>query len=179
MNSGLLIIDVQKGFDALWWGARNNPTAEVNIASILAHFRERKGYIYHVKHNSLNPKSPLYPGKKGNAIKQIVAPIEGEPIFEKTVNSAFLGTKLEERLREDQRDTLVIVGLTTDQCVSTTARMAANLGFKVYVVADATATFNKVGYTGKLRSAKYMHESALDSLSDEFATIITTDVASS
>jgi nicotinamidase-related amidase len=101
-------------------------------------------------------------------------PHEGEPIFQKHVNSAFIGTELESTLRRNNVTDLVIVGLTTDHCVSTTTRMAGNLGFNVQVVADATATFERTSYDGKHYSAQDLHESALASLHGEFATIVQT-----
>jgi len=171
----LLIIDVQKGFDDPSWGKRNNFYAEDNIKKLLNAFREKKHLVYHVKHDSVNKQSPLYSSKSGNDIKDIVKPIGNEPVFTKNVNSAFIGTTLYETLKKDKVDTLVIVGLTTDHCVSTTARMAGNLGFNVYVVSDATATFDRNGFNKKHYSAKTMHEIALVSLQDEFATILDTE----
>lgn len=173
-NTALILIDVQKGFDEPQWGKRNNPKAEENMAKLLNTWRKAKQPIFHIKNDSWEPNSPLRSEKPGNAIKDIVKPLEGEPLIIKTVNSAFIGTDLEKRLRKKGIESVVIVGLTTDHCVSTTARMAGNLGFKTYVVLDATATFERKGFNGKYYSAKKMHEMALVSLQNEFATIINT-----
>jgi nicotinamidase-related amidase len=102
-----------------------------------------------------------------------VKPINGEPIIQKNVNSAFIGTNLKRLLDEQKIKTLVIVGLTTDHCVSTTTRMAGNFGFDTFIVSDATATFNKTGVDGQHFSAELIHETALASLNGEFATVVT------
>lgn len=88
------------------------------------------------------------------------------------VNSGFIGTDLHEKLTADGINTLVIAGLTTDHCVSTTTRMAGNLGYNVYLISDATATFDKVGINGEKFEAELIHQTALASLNGEFATII-------
>ncbi|HUS14317.1 MAG TPA: cysteine hydrolase family protein [Chloroflexia bacterium] len=175
-GTALIVIDVQKGLDEPYWGVRNNPEAEQNIARLLAAWRRRSWPIYHLHHQSKNPQSPLRPNYPGNAIKDIVQPQPGEPVLQKQENSAFIGTDLEERLHAGNQTTVVLTGLVTDHCVSTTARMAANLGFHTIVVADATATFDRVSpLTGRHFSAEEIHEAELTSLSGEFARIVATE----
>ena len=96
-------------------------------------------------------------------------------LFQKHVNSAFIGTDLECQLREHGYETLVIVGLTTPHCVSTTTRMAGNLGFNVYLVADATAAFEMKGHDGKQYTAEEIHAVSLATLNAEFAAVIETE----
>jgi nicotinamidase-related amidase len=173
----LLLIDMQKAFDdhAYWGGGRNNPAAEANAAQLLTHWRAQGWPVIHIQHNSVLPTSIIRPGQIGNEFKEEVAPLAGEVVFTKTVNSAFIGTGLHAYLTEHQIRSLVIVGLTTDHCVSTTTRMAGNYGFATYLVADATATFDKIGFDGQRYPAEQVHQLALASLHDEFATVLTTD----
>lgn len=174
-KTALLVIDVQKGFDTEpeYWGSRNNVNAEANMAKLLARWRAANRPVIHVKHNSTSQKSPLRPDQLGNEFKDEVMPQADEPIFEKTVNSAFIGTNLEQHLHEQKIESLVVVGLTTDHCVSTSTRMAANLGFEVTLVSDGTATFER-NFNGKHVSAEEMHNIHLASLNDEFCTVKTT-----
>ncbi|HZF73174.1 MAG TPA: isochorismatase family protein, partial [Gemmatimonadaceae bacterium] len=87
------------------------------------------------------------------------------------VNSAFIGTDLESYLRAKGIQSLVVVGLTTAHCLSTSVRMAANLGFDVTVVADATATHARRAVDGTTYSPELIHNVELAALKDEFATI--------
>jgi len=175
-GAALVVIDVQKGFDEPYWGERNNPEAEENIARLLDSWRARGWAIYYIHHQSKNPNSPLRPNYVGNEIKEIVRPRPGEPVIQKRENSAFIGTDLEERLRAANQSTLVLTGLTTDHCVSTTARMAANLGFDTVVVSDATATFDRYSpITSRHFTGEEIHEAELTALSGEFAKVVETE----
>ena len=174
-NAVLLVIDVQKGFDRYNEEYhRNTPALEANIARLERAWRESGRPIIHVQHLSKLPDSPLRPGQPGSEIKDEVRPLPGEPVVQKSVNSAFIGTTLEADLRRQGRTTLVLTGMQTNMCVSTTARMAGNLGFTTYVVSDATATFDNVGPDGKLYGADLLHAVALADLHGEFATVVDT-----
>ena len=166
---------MQQGLDDPAWGQRNNPNAEANVSNLISFWRREKGPVIHVQHCSLEPGSPLEAKHPGWQFKPEAAPIEGEPIFKKTVNSAFIGTNLESHLRDNGFESVVIAGLTTDHCVSTSTRMAGNLGFNVTLVSDATATFDRIGHDGTGYSANEIHEVHLASLNDEFCVVRSTE----
>ena len=169
----LLLIDVQKGFDDPSWGIRNNMDAESKIELLLSAWRKHELPVIHVRHGSTEPNSVLRPEHPGYEFKSETQPLATEKQFSKSVNSAFIGTGLEQYLNERGYSALVIVGLTTDHCVSTTTRMAANLGFKVTLVSDATATFDRAGHDGTIYSADEMHRVNLASLNGEFCEVRT------
>jgi nicotinamidase-related amidase len=173
-SAALIVVDVQDGLADPGSGERNNPQAESNIARLLAAWRNSGRPVRHVVHDSVEPNSQLRPGRPGNAIQSAAAPAPAEPVYRKNVNSAFIGTTLESDLRKDGIDTLVIVGLTTNHCVSTTVRMAGNLGFTTFVVSDATAAFVRKALDGSLRPAEAVHAGALSDINEEFAMVVDT-----
>lgn len=175
MSTALIVIDVQQGFLEPSWGPRNNPYAEANIARLIAAWRRHGRPIHHIFHASRFPSGSFYRGKPGHQPQLDAMPAPGERIHRKEVNSGFIGTMLEHDLRAEGVSTLVVVGLTTNHCVSTTVRMAANLGFTTYVVEDATAAFDRLGLNGRVRPAADVHAAALSDLQEEFGTITDTE----
>ena len=173
----LLLIDVQQGFEDGSWAPRNNPEAERRIADALSAWREAGLPVIHVRHASPEPDGRFREGTPGFEFKPEAEPRPEEPVVTKSVNSGFIGTDLEERLRASGVETLAVAGLTTDHCVSTTVRMAANLGFETWVLGDAMATHDRVGPDGSRISAAVMHDTALASLHEEFAEVIETSEA--
>jgi nicotinamidase-related amidase len=172
----LLVLDVQKGFDDPFWGGRNNPYAEENILNLLTEWRKRGWEVIYSQHLSLLPNSPLnYKNKVGVEFKGIIRPLPHEVVFQKNVNSAFIGTKLESYLRDKQITSVIITGLSTQHCVSTTTRMSANLGFETFLVEDASAAFEITDHTGTTHSPEDVHMHEVAALHNEFATIVKTD----
>lgn len=171
----LLVVDVQKGFDTLNETLhRTTPALERNIARLLEAWRSQGRPVVFVQHLSRLVDSPLRPNQPGVEIKDEVRPLPAEPVVQKSVSSAFIGTSLEAQLRAAGRRALVITGMQTNMCVSTTARMAGNLGFDTYVVSDATATFDNTGPDGRHYPAQQLHDVALADLHGEFATVLDT-----
>jgi nicotinamidase-related amidase len=173
-NAALLVVDMQRGFHEPRWGARNNPQAEASVALLLQVWRDAAAPVLHVHHQSASATGAFRPGTPGIEPMASAMPLQEEAVYRKHVNCAFIGTRLEADLRRQRIHTLVVVGLTTNHCISTTVRTAGNLGFATYVVADATATFDRAGADGRLRSAQDVHNAALGDLQGEFAELVDT-----
>lgn len=174
MNQALIVIDVQEAFDDPRMGKRNNPGCEDNIRSLLKYWRENNWPIVLVRHDSINPGSPLAPGNPGNALKP---GIEGphDLFITKHTNSAFYGEpSLDAWLSKKGIKDVVICGITTDHCCSTTARMAENLGYDVTVVEDAMHTHDRTSPSGETIAADEVHRVNIASLSEEFARVVRT-----
>jgi nicotinamidase-related amidase len=170
----LVLIDFQRGFADARWGPRNNPGAEAAAARLLARWRAAGAPVFHIRHLSRDSSSPLAPGP-GAAPIPVLAEAAGETVIEKHVNSAFIGTDLEVQLRVTGIASLAIAGLTTPHCVSTTVRMAANLGYDVVVAHDACAAFaanaDASWRVASESDAHSVHCAALDHLHGEFARV--------
>jgi nicotinamidase-related amidase len=176
-SAALLIVDVQRAIDAEYHaveGPRNNPDAEQNIGRLLAAWRWDGRSIIHVRHDSTFPASAYRPGQDGNEFKDEVAPQAGETIIAKRTNSAFIGTNLESHLAASGIQTLVVAGVSTNNSVEATVRMAGNLGFQTYLVADACFTFARRDFHGRLRTADEVHSMSLANLDGEYCAVLDT-----
>ena len=173
-NPALLLVDIQKAFlEKDYPGLiRNNEHAEFICGKILKKWRTLDLPIIHVRHSSSNPESKLHKSRPGFEFNDYVTPLETEMVLTKEVNSAFIGTNLENILIKSHIDTLVIVGMTTNHCISTTVRMSGNLGFDTYLISDSTACYNTKGMDGEIIDCNTIYNSALASLQEEFATVI-------
>jgi nicotinamidase-related amidase len=177
-DAALMIIDVQKAIDAAYHaaqGPRNNPQAEQNIAALLMHWRRQAWPVIHIRHDSLEAHSAYRPGQAGNDFKAEALPLPGEIVIAKQTNSAFIGTGLERHLRAAGIESLVIAGVSTNNSVEATTRMAGNLGFQAWLVADACFTFARKDFDGRLRSAAEVHAMSLANLDGEYCTVTNTD----
>ncbi|WP_127794031.1 cysteine hydrolase family protein [Agromyces sp. LHK192] len=175
-NAALIVIDVQQGFDDPYWGDRDNPGAEANIAALVEAWTSSGRPIVLVRHDSRSAGSPLEAGTPGNAFKPVVADAPHELLVSKHVNSAFYGDPdLDGWLRGRGIDEVVVVGIQTNMCVETTARMGGNLGYRVVVPLDATHTFDLVGGDGhRLAAADLARATAVNLSGGGFAEVVDT-----
>jgi len=177
-DRALILIDWQIGFDVnetvenVWGGTRNNPQAEEKAAALLGVWRAKSAPIFHCRHHSQDPQSPLRLDKAGGAYKDALAPRGDEPDIVKRVNSCFIGTELQKQLDAQGIKKLLVAGLTTNHCVSTTVRMAGNLGFDVALAEDACATFDRTGADGAFYPAQLVHDLSLANIHEEFCKVV-------
>ena len=143
------------------------------MARLLAAWREAGRPIFHIRHDSTEPTSAYRPGQPGNAFKPVAVPLPGEPVIAKRVNSAFIGTDLEQHLRAAGTGMIVVAGVITNKSVEATVRMAGNLGFDTYLVEDACFTFARHVHAGRLRSAEEVHAMSLANMNGEYCTVVT------
>ncbi|MGY2053016.1 cysteine hydrolase family protein [Methylobacterium sp. JK268] len=176
-TSVLIPIDMQRAFDAPPWPGRWNREADRNGLRLLAAWRDAGLPIIHVRHDSAEPDSTLRPGRPGHRFRDGFEPRDGEPVVAKSVNSAFIGTDLDLRLRRLGATDLVVFGLTTDMCVSTSVRTGANLGWRIALVGDACDCLDLPDGAGGVIPAAQVHAVHCATLAYEFCRVIATEEA--
>ena len=181
-NAALVVVDVQKGFEQEFWGRRNNPEAEANIAALIDAWQGTGRPVVFVRHDSSQAGSPLAPGTEGNAFKEFVEERRGkgsgpELLVTKSVNSAFYGEPdLDAWLKGAGVRQFVVVGIQTNMCNETTARMGGNLGYDVLFALDAMHTFDLAGPFGWTQTAEELTRATAVSLhGGRFARVVTTE----
>ncbi|MFD4374131.1 cysteine hydrolase family protein [Streptomyces sp. NPDC058486] len=181
-NAALIVVDVQKGFESGVWGRRDNPGAEENMAALIDRWQETGRPVVFVRHDSVEEGSPLRPETEGNVFQDFVEERRGrgagpEVLVTKTVNSAFYGEPdLDAWLKGVGTGQVVIVGIQTNMCNETTARMGGNLGYDVLFALDAMHTFDLAGPFGWTRTAEELTRATAVSLhGGGFARVVTTE----
>lgn len=181
-NTALLVIDAQKGINDLqhWGGVngrRNNPGAEGHIQTLLEAFRSSGLTVVFTAHDSRQAVSPLKLGTPGGEFLEGIVPRPGELVIRKDINSGFVGTGLELEFRRRSITRVVTAGYFTNFCVESSVRMAGNMGYDSYLLPEACATCNRVGFDGVDYDPEVVHNLAVASLNGEFATALSVDDA--
>lgn len=176
-NTALILIDIQK--DYFQGGAKElqQPEAATKQAALLLEaFREAELPLFHIQH-AMPPErglSFLIEGTKGAEIHPLVAPKEGEAIVVKTYPNSFFNTDLHEQLQAKGITNLIICGMMTQMCVSTTARAAMELGYTSTIASDATASL-ALELEGELVPAEIVYRGNLAALNGSVSRVSKTD----
>ena len=142
MTKALIVIDVQESFRARpWWRAVSNPEIVTNVRRLVDAARASGDRVFWVLHTEPGSGGVFDPASEHVRLIEPLAPRDGEPVLTKTSRNAFTTTNLQQRLTEAGIRDLIVCGIQTEQCCETTARVAADLGYAVEFVTDATATF--------------------------------------
>ncbi len=173
MARAFLIVDIQRDY---FPGGRNplvEPDAAADAAArVLASFRQAGEPIVHLQHVwDADDAAFFKPGTPGVEIDPRVAPAEGEPLLQKAEPNGFLGTALEQTLRDRGVDQLVVAGMMSSMCVDATVRAAADLGFAVTVVHDACAALD-LAFAGNTIPGRSVHGAFMAALGSSYATLV-------
>ena len=176
---GLLIIDIQRDYFPGGAFPLVEPEAAAEAARrALDRFRAEGEPIVHVRHIWDAPDAPFFKkGTAGTEIHPLVAPEGDETLITKDEPNAFLGTDLEQRLRADGIDELVVAGMMSSMCVDASVRAGADLGFGMTVIHDGCAAPN-LEFGGTEVPGASVHAAFMAALGSGYATLASsTDVA--
>jgi nicotinamidase-related amidase len=153
----LIIIDAQEAGDGPHERAGDSGEVEANIGALAAAWRAEALPLAHVGRHMFVP---------------VIPPLDGEIVIVRNATSAFVGADLEARLDELGATTLVMCGTLASHALEASARHAADLGYQVFVVADACQAVDTADFKGRLWPAEDVWALALSRLKGETATIV-------
>ena len=154
-NMVLLVVDVQRAL--IEEHPYNACKVVENIKKLITAARENKIEVLYVRHDDGKGEELEY-GTEGWQIYAEVAPADGERIFDKRYNSAFLDTGLKEYLDNWQVDTIVLVGMQTEYCIDATVKVAFEYGYKLFIPEGTNTTFDNEYLTGDKLYCFYNHK---------------------
>jgi nicotinamidase-related amidase len=139
-QSALLVVDVQDSFKVgSRWNRRNNPGFEQNLDRLIRSYRAAGLPVIFILHN--DPDPGFRPGDPEVRLMDFLVREEGDPLLLKNTRNSFTSTNLQEILEAKGVRRLVVTGISTEQCCETTTRVAADFGYDVDFVTEATMTF--------------------------------------
>jgi nicotinamidase-related amidase len=175
MSRALIVIDVQESFRRRPdWADISDPDIAERVGRLVDATLAAGDAVIWVLHAEPGSDTVFDPANGHVRLIDGLKPQDGEPVLYKTAHNAFTTTNLAQRLTTDGIRELVVCGIRTEQCCETTARIAADLGYDVTFVTDATAT-QPITHpvTGKVLGVEEIKERTEFVLAGRFATIAT------
>lgn len=163
-STALILIDIQYFYFPGGDMELSEPEKAAEKAKqLLDFFREKKALVIHVRHEH-NPGGEIY---------KLVTPLESEKIISKKEVNSFLGTGLDDYLKQNHVKKLVLCGMQTHMCLEGATRAGHDLGYDCTVIKDACAT-RDLKFDDVLTPAIQVHYSTLATLRN-YAKIMGTD----
>ncbi|WP_109507187.1 cysteine hydrolase family protein [Nocardioides speluncae] len=175
-KTALLVIDVQESFrHRAVWEQCSNPDIVEDVSRLVDHARAVGQEVIWVLHSQADG-GPFDPDWGFVRLQEGLTARPGEAVITKSSINSFTTTNLQQLLTQKGVGRLLIAGIQTEQCCETTTRVAADLGYDVTFVTDATATFPITRPdTGEVRAVADVIAGTEFSLAGRFATIATID----
>ena len=169
-SAGLILIDMQYEYLEGPIAVTDADAAIAHAKSLLENAREAGSPVIHIAHKGRTGSLFDRDAKRGQIVDEL-APMAGEITVEKSLPNAFSGTQLQAQISNSGRYDLILCGFMTHMCVSSTARAALDLGYRVTIDADSCGTRDLPDGRGSVIEASTLHNVALVELSDRFAVI--------
>lgn len=174
LKSALIVIDVQQSFPQMpFWTQDDVPAFQSALLRLDAGCRARGVPVVHIYHVGQSRPYTLESG--------FVTPLDWLPgapdvRFDKHTHNAFTDTGLDLWLRRRGINHLIISGMRTEQCCETTTRVAADMGYAVDYVTEATLTFPMThAVSGRTYSPAEIKAHTELVLAERFARIVTVE----
>ncbi|EFE96575.1 cysteine hydrolase family protein [Serratia odorifera] len=173
-TTALLVIDFQNEYFSGKMPIPDGLKALGNSQKLVAFAHRHNMPVFFVRH--IGPADgPLFAeGSQSAQFHADLQPSKGDVVISKATPSSFVGTDLDRQLKSKNIKTLIVTGLMTHMCVSTTARDALPLGYQVIIPEDATATRDLATWDNQVVDHASLQRAALAGVADVFAEIKTT-----
>ena len=175
-NCAIVFIDFQNEYvDGAMPLGELGAAATKNARLLLDKARAENIPLFHIAHHGEDNGPVFDPLSSKVDIVDSLNPAADETTVTKKHPNAFYDTQLNELLLDTGKSQIVFVGFMSHMCVSSSVRVAFDLGFKNFVIHDACATRDLPDSNGETISAEVVHNSAMAALQDRFATLLATD----
>ena len=161
MKRALLVIDVQNEYFTGKLPVSHPSGSFSNILRIMDAAMEDKIATAVIQNSAVSPESPVF--RKGSYEWELhpeIAKRHRDILIEKNFPDSFTGTVLDKWLKDNNADTVTIIGYMTQNCCDTTARRAFHLGYGIEFLSDATGTLSITNGAGSV-TAEELHRAIL------------------
>ena len=158
----LIVVDMQKGLvdeDLYAFDTFTERTTQLVDAA-----RKNHVEVIFVQHDA-GPNSGMSIGDEAFEIIDRIAPVEGEKVFIKTINSCFGNKDFKQYLKQQTDKRLMIIGLQTNYCIDATVKSAFERGYSVIIPEGTNSTFDNDYMSGET-TVRYYNEDVWEELVD-------------